>query len=252
MDAGPGSTTSRPCNQRLVCDDFERNAAGAAPLDWRLEVFPSDSGKLAVDTTRAVSGSNSVKMTITNNVLTNTRIHRSLTPANSLKALYGRVRLWTTGDPNNVGHWDFVNNWGYVPGVARTPQNQAWYTFGGGWGTLSAFNLAPGLDCCMPCSEQGKPGPTLPHNRWVCLEWRADTEKHEMQFWIDGKLIPELTVKDPTTAGSCIGKTYIGPEYFETVSVGWLRGMAQAAGPLETWIDDFSIDTQPIGCDLTP
>jgi hypothetical protein len=132
--------------------------------------------------------------------------------------------------------------------MTASTSDYVWYTYGGGGHSdrFSAYYLAPGYDCCMPCAGPGAPV-AITLGQWTCLEWQFDGAQNEMRLWADGVLIPELTVSGATTAGSCVGATFTGG-VFDQVSLGWAKVNSEDAGTMDMWLDDVSIDTQRIGC----
>ena len=95
----------------------------------------------------------------------------------------------------------------------------------------------------MRAAQTAKPPVSLPLQNWVCVEWQFDGVHDEMRLWLDGKSVDALTVTKPQCGAAWPAPT------FETLEVGWLNAPAEAAGPMEMWVDDVAVDPKPIGCD---
>jgi hypothetical protein len=86
-------------------------------------------------------------------------------------------------------------------------------------------------------------------NRWACVEWRFDGAKKELDLWLDGALVPALSVRQKANnTGTCQNSSWSGiwePPTFNRIGIGF-QHYQQGGG--ELWIDDFAIDEKQIGC----
>ena len=238
-----------PCSGRLVCDDFEKATSGdkpAAPF-----IVSTNKGAVVVDSTRAFSGKNSVKVTIDPTTSSDAyrRAFLQLKGAPLLplpdNAVYGRFMIWTDRIPDKTVHWTFAHGDGPLPGGLR-----ATYNYGGMGGLMANYykNSTPNPTDCWQTKTQ-----TFPTNKWACVSFMLDGKNSEMKFSLDGVDIPELHVMGMTkTDATCTvkgvdGKWY-GPNPFENISVGWESYQHDVAGKHTAWIDDVILDDTPVPC----
>jgi hypothetical protein len=232
----------------LICDDFEANDAGVIPAGWDFTVYPNAAGTALVDTTRAVSGTKSVKFESVQNAVFNSIVqlrHNLALPQNNF---YGRMRVWFPKTPQ-PHHWNLIEGWGYLPNTSRTQQNEILYQYGGSvqigspmlpdaGHTLSAYYLSNSTDC-----EQSSLG-WMPVQRWVCVEWQFDGTNNAARFWLDGTEVTDLAITDPRSG---CGGTWTAP-VFERVDLGWYNVQTENGMPMDLWVDDVAIDSARVGC----
>ncbi|MCA9669318.1 MAG: hypothetical protein KC503_27170, partial [Myxococcales bacterium] len=238
-----GADAADPCASALVCERFETFSAGQPPpAPW---LTRENGGTVAVDTTRAYSGSKSVKFTT--NTAGSGSFRRALIgyegaplfPA-AADHLYGRMMIWLEAAPTGSVHWTNVQGEGDVPNQSF----RALIRYGGQHdGKLMANYETQGVGSdCWKHSQT-----TIPEKRWACFEWHFDATKDQMSFWLDGGAIADLTV---TAKGSgCISNGTNGNWYFPTfdrVYVGWEH--YQQTSQRTMWIDDVAFSNQRIGC----
>ena len=133
-----------------------------------------------------------------------------------------------------------------VPGFPNL--TQAVYRYGGqinGNLLMSNYDTQPGrLSDCAQRSQV-----KVPMNTWSCVEWRFDGTKKELDFWLDGTIVPALSVRQKANnTGTCQNTSWSGvwePPTFNRIGVGF-QHYQQGGG--ELWIDDFAIDTKQVGC----
>jgi hypothetical protein len=244
-DAGPDAGTladggsDAGCTGTFLCDDFEGDALGSPPAGWGLTLYPDDAGVIEVDNTRAHSGSHSVHISTSLSNFGNSLVQIVEPLSLPDNAYFGRFWLFMPVIPG-PHHWDLIISPGTVPGQP----NGAWYQYGGGdqlpdgGSSLAAYYVSSTTDCGQYTTAW------LPTQQWTCVEWQFDGANDEMRFWLDGQLIPELTVTNPRTG---CGGTWDAPT-FESMNLGWYNAQPQPGTSLDMWIDDAAAGLQRVGC----
>jgi hypothetical protein len=256
-DAAPASDaapTGGACATALYCDDFESYAAPGNPGGmWKTST--QAGGTLSVDATHAYSGKNAVHVMNPGGAAFE-RAFMSLEGAPIFPlphdTLFGRMMIYVTKVPSSTVHWTIIQGEGsMVPGFPNL--TQAVYRYGGqisGNKLMSNYDTQPGrLSDCAQRSQVA-----VPENKWACVEWRFDGELKELDFWLNGTIIPALSVRQIAVPaqGACQNPTWSGvwePPTFDAIRLGWQH---YQQGPGEAWIDDVAIDTKRIGCPAAP
>ena len=240
------------CGTALLCDNFDSYTAPGAPGGmWRVDV--SAGGMASVDTTRAFSGTKAVHVTVPGTASYERAFigvrGAPLFPL-SKNVIFGRMMIYVTRAPTTTAHWTFVQGQGtVVPGIPNA--TDAVYRFGAqinGTRFLAQYDTVPSSDCAQRSMQM------VPQNRWACVEWRFDGELKELDFWLDSKIDPALSVRQrANNTGSCQVSSFPGiwePPIFNSLSVGWQH---YQTSPGEMWIDDFAFDTKGrVGCPAPP
>lgn len=228
----------------MVCDDFEGGGFPQAPFQ-----ITTSSGDVTLDTTRAVSGTHSVKVSIDPTTPGDTYRHAmlSITGAPLIPlandTTYGRFMIYTDRIPDQTVHWTFAHGDG--PIGDGTSAN---YNLGGMGGLMANYyrDTNPAADCW-----QTKDVP-FPTGRWVCVAFLYDGSNNEIRFWLDGAEVPELHVLgNQKTAQTCTDSSVDGKWYapqFSNLGVGWESYQHDVDGGHVAWIDDVVFDTAPIAC----
>ncbi len=258
--AGADAGASNPCSGALVCDDFESDAVGAAPgSPWSVSLTNAPQGAIAVDSTRAHSGSHSLKVAVgAASGYRSAMLGYARNLPVSGNDLYGRMMTWLESAPSTSVHWTFIDGYGLVPGQSY----HSVYRYGGqlpisdggtfvgsqlmaNYDTPDFYQSPPvgvGSDCWMHSDKK-----VVPTGRWACVEWRFNGAANKMQFWLDGSELTDLAMYG--TGQGCSQQsasfTWTAPT-FERIDVGWESYQADDARTL--WIDDVAIGTQRIGC----
>jgi hypothetical protein len=247
VDAPPMETAVDPCVGRLVCDDFEKSVGKpGAPFN-----LSTNKGSIAIDTTRAFSGKQSVKITVDATTSSDTyrRAFLTLKGAPLLpianNTVYGRFMIWTDRIPDKSVHWTFAHGDGPVgSGLTAT------YNYGGMGGLMANYykNSTPNPTDCWQTKTQ-----TFPTSKWTCVAFQLDGKNSEMRFWLDGTEIPELHVvgmskTDATCTVKGVDGKWYAPNPFQNISVGWESYQHDVAGAHTAWIDDVILDDAPIAC----
>ncbi len=256
--AGADAGTSA-CAPALFCDDFESYAPGGPPGgEWSTT---QNGGTLAIDTTRAHSGTRSVKIAAAASTgfrsVMIALAGQGLLPVAG-NAIYGRMMFWLDSAPETSVHWTFIDGQGLVPGTTY----HAVYRYGGqlpitsdasfvgsqlmaNYDTPDSYStppVGPSSDCYVQSSAR-----VVPVAAWTCVEWSFDGSMNAMRFWMNGVADTDLTMTG--TGQGCVNQpsTYewLAPS-FQRVDLGWESYQPDAAR--DFWIDDVALGTQRIGC----
>ena len=242
-----------PCASALFCDDFESYASPGNPGGrWQTSTAygGNTNGTVSVDTAHVYSGKNAVHFSTPGNA-TNEHAFIMLQGAPYFPVaddtFFGRMMVYVTKVPTSTVHWTMVEGQGTkVPGFPNL--TEAVYRYGGqinGNLLMSNYDTQPGrLSDCAQRSQV-----KVPMNRWSCVEWRFDGTKKELDFWLDGAIVPALSVRQKANStGTCQNTSWSGiwePPTFNRIGIGF-QHYQQGGG--ELWIDDFAIDTKQVGC----
>ncbi|MFT3838071.1 MAG: hypothetical protein QM723_13885 [Myxococcaceae bacterium] len=251
-DAGPADSGFH-CGTALLCETFDEYDAGAL-LDgvtfgpWRVNVQDS-SASANIDTTRSTSGTNAFHVHIDQNASSGAQLKtRSNVPlfASTRTQLYGRFMMYLGPDGTSI-HWTMWGASGTVPQGTTSAGAYATYLF-------SAFNLnnanefgevygndGTGQDCYH---ESHVP---MPIDDWACISFSVDSAAIQYRMSVDGGVIPSMSLD--TMGDGCVtppNQTWWGP-LFDQFYIGALS-FHPMTGPLDLWIDDLIVDTQPVGC----
>jgi hypothetical protein len=250
-DAGADSAMdapSDPCATALFCEDFEGQELGTPPSGaWTDNA--NGNGSVSVSDTRAVSGSRSAHFS-TDGAASYQRAYISLEGAPvfplTANAFYGRMMVWLASPPNDGVHWTMIQGEGAVAGETYTSV----YRYGGqhhdqnGASRLMA-NYDTGGGVSSDCWQHSQTA--MPTGSWACVEWHFDGEVDQLDFWLDGAPLADLTVLGE--GEGCIangtGGKWFGPT-FDQLQLG--LESYQTDEPRELWIDDVVIDDERVGC----
>jgi hypothetical protein len=266
--SGGADAGTDPCKTALLCDDFESYSTGAPPNGkWTNN---QTLGTIAVDTTRAHSGTKSVKLSAKDNgdagsgnsyrSVMITLSDKTLLPPSG-NVLWGRMWFWLQSAPTGNVHWTFIAGYGPVPNQSY----HAVYRYGGQTpitnnGTFVGSQLMANYD--TPDSYQTPPvGPksdcwlhggnteVVPVGTWTCVEWMFDTGKNTMRIWQNGSELTDLAMTG--TGQGCVNQPATPPYVwlaptFDQLDLGWES--YQDDGARNIWIDDVGIGTQQLGC----
>jgi hypothetical protein len=252
-DAEPNTAAApNPCANSLFCDNFEEYAAGGLPSPtWGAS---QSGGSLVVDTTRAHSGKQSIKVSAA--ASTGYRsILISLSKAGVVPTannhLFGTMAFYLDSSPTTSVHWTFIDGFG-----ATSSGYHALYRYGGqtpdangntlmaNYDTPDSYGtppVGPSSDCWLHSTT------VVPTAVWSCAEWEFDGPNNSMRFWLDGAAIADLTMTG--TGQGCVHQpdtfTWLAPT-FSRIDLGWESYQADAARTI--WIDDVAIGTVRLGC----
>jgi hypothetical protein len=220
---GPSAAPSACAGK--FCDDFESFAAGGAPAgSWKAAL---DRGTLAIDETKAWSGSRAVRFTHQGapaKMFIELRQPVLPMPGN---LVYGRLMYYLTKSPSGqYSHFEIVRGGGPLAGGGRAQLNT------GAENGKVVLNYEPG-DCTKYSQVP------FPEKRWTCYQWRFDGAKNDIHEWVDGVSADDVPV---APAGQC----WRAPMAVDTLHVGWQS--YHGTQPVELWIDDVAVGDQPIPC----
>jgi hypothetical protein len=246
VDSGADAPSSDPCKTALLCDNFDTYAVGAAPAGpWKTAT--NANGSVKVDQARAFSGAQSVKVATDNKAAYQRAffyVENAPVFPTMGNVIYGRMMVWTDQAPMDGVHW--TNIQGEGPASALGKSFTALYRFGG----MSTQHLMGNYETsgvATDCWNSSKTA-TMPTGRWACMEWRFNGPNDEMNFWLDGQPVPDLTVVDK--GQGCVSHDtmdhWFAPQ-FSRMNLGFESYQADSA-PRTLWIDDVVLDTKPIGC----
>ncbi len=237
-----GASAGGTCQMALFCDDFESYVAGAAPAGgWRAGM---SNGTVRVDTVRAFSGTKAARFQMTAGMPAYRRafMARAGAPIFPLpgNVMHGRMMVWLDQAPVGGVHWTNIQGEGPVAGQMF----RALYRYGGMYQKLMANYETSGVKTdCWKNSQT-----LMPEKRWACLQWRFAGATNQLDFWLDGKAVNDLTVVQK--GSGCIAHdtqdNWFAPT-FDTLQLGW-EHYQEAATPIDLSIDDVAIGTAAIAC----
>jgi hypothetical protein len=199
-----------------VCDGFEGGA-----LDARYREINFGPSAVSLDTTRAHTGTTSVKVQSTNF----TQMLATPVPG---PRFYARVYL-TSDTPMNPGHNTYINA-GEGDG---DPNHGEWVRVGEHREQLELNRKSDDKELLSSGDYNSLEGATqLAADRWYCLEVLYDGPGSEVRVWVDDVEVAEFHATDWTAD-------------YETFKFGYER----YHGPDKTlWYDDLVLATERIGC----
>jgi hypothetical protein len=217
-----------------ISDDFESGAL----TKWQLtDPFgnPLQAGNtqysVTVDTTRAHSGTHSVKVH-------NGGLFGVAPPG---PEFYGRAFMWLGSTPGTIpsgGHW------GSIIGAGTGPTGAVEVRMGGQFGIL-IYNYSTNDDVILSAPNffnGGMDAGTSPMvGAWMCVEFFFG--KDALRTWINGAEIATLDVTPATTWDHGM-KAPWSPAY-TAVRLGYANYNANA---IDVWYDDVAIGTQRLCC----
>jgi hypothetical protein len=251
IDAGMDSGFS--CGTALLCETFDEYDAGAltngATLGpWKVNIQDS-SASADVSTMRSTSGAQAFHVHIDQNASSGAQLKtRASIPlfASTRTQLYGRFMMYLGPDGTSI-HWTMWGASGTVPQGTTSAGATATYLF-------SAFNLnnvnefsevygnsITGQDCYHGSNV------LMPVNDWACVSFSVDSAAIQYRMSVDGGVIPSMSLD--TMGDGCVNQanqSWWGP-LFDQFYIGALS-FHPMTGPLDLWIDDLIVDTQPVGC----
>jgi hypothetical protein len=248
--AAGGGTPAALCPEgTLFCDDFEEDALGQAPgSPWAAST--NGGGLVAVDGTRAFSGTKSVLATAPTGA-SYRRAYIGLDAASGIfpaaaTGMYGRAMFWLEAAPTEV-HWTMIQAEG--PTTTPAPTHAAQYRYGGqhDTGRLMAnyeTNSGVSTDCYAHAQTT-----IIPTGRWACFEWHFAVATNEMQLWLDGSDVAGVHVVD--RGEGCVGQATAGqwqaPPAFTNLYLGWEHYQAWSSD-IRMWVDGVAVSTERVGC----
>lgn len=215
-----------------IHDDFESGSLSKWTVTDPFGGTLQSPATLAIDTTKAHSGMDSVK------------IHNGgvIGVAPPASAFYGRFWVWLATNPSpgrgSGGHWGWVMAPGTSPdgGMAEIRQ--------GGQFDILIDNDSVGDDIVLSdpnLFNDTDGGVTPPIAQWICVEFFYG--KDSLRTWLQGTEISALDVT-PTTVWAH-GMTAPWSPAYSAIRIGYA---GYNGNQIDLWIDDVAIDANRIGC----
>ncbi|KAK7026300.1 FAD/NAD(P)-binding domain-containing protein [Favolaschia claudopus] len=217
-------TGSAP-SKGMIGTDFE----GTIDSSWGVIVTAQSGGSATVDTTKAHSGSHSLKVVSTGGF--SNHIFYGLS---NLSALGGGSDIYGRYYANfmNAFTQDHITHMMMTDPVAQTLR------MGGQFGVLD-WNRASD-DSIMPdgSPDSNAGSIAIAANTWYCIEFHLSKSSGQIQTWVNGNVVPSLT-----TPQSRWGSSYIpNPSNW---GLGW---ESYGSAPNTIWYDDIALGTSRLGC----
>lgn len=242
----PDATVSPSCEDAWLCDDFESYGTGTTP-NGRWSALTT-GGTVTVDGTKSVSGTKSVHFHVDHSASFRRAMLQIGTQGTAISAtnvVWGRMQMYLTAAPtyNNGAavHWTNIQGDGTVDGMGF----RAFYRYGGMHERKMMANYETNgvsTDCAI------NPDYNIPVGEWACVEWRYNGPNNEMNFYVNGAAVPELTVVEMSDycGGNDTDHHWYAPT-FDIFKFGWEQ-YQQATNDIDYWIDDVALDDARIGC----
>lgn len=253
VDASIDAPRGLVCGAQKLCETFESLPTGALANNATVGPYRADvqtSGTLAIDTTRAYSGTRSLKAHIGGGAKGGGRLWASggALFAPTQRHIYGRFMMWNATDAQSV-HWTLFGASGVVPAPSPAAGHTTTYLFSAAddkkWMAVFYDNQTQ-QDCWNHASE---PIPVAtPTNQWTCVAFEADADAIRYRLSLDGRPITSFSVN--TTGQGCLNAGPTTPWYGPSFDRFYLGAMSfhNMSGPLDVWFDDLVVDTAPVGC----
>lgn len=221
----------------LFSDDFESYAEGEVPAaPW----VKSGGGKVFVDASKSRSGKKSVHFISGEQYKNRAFIglfDKAIFPLKKNR-YYGQMFMWVDeASPDGV-HWTMLQSSGKVTGKNFSAEIR----YGGQHRKRLMANYETNgvkSDCWQHSTVQ------IPEKRWFKIAWFFDGKNNLMKFWLDGKPLDEIAVKDK--GEGCVSNDLEGKwlfPVFENIQIGWVDYQPNG-GERNVWIDDFQISSKP-------
>ncbi len=252
IDASIDAPRGLTCAGQPLCETFDTLPAGNLANNAMVGGFRADvqtSGTLAIDTTRAYSGTQSLKAHIGGGAKGGGRLWASggALFAPTRRHLYGRFMMWNSNDSNST-HWTIFGASGVIP-TGPSAGHTATYLFSAAQtkNFMAVFyDNQTAQDCWHHASE---PVPVAaPTDHWTCVAFEADADTIKYRLSLDGRAISSFDVN--TTGDGCLNAPGTTPWYGPSFSQFYLGAMSfhNMSGPLDVWFDDLVVDTAPVTC----
>ena len=225
----------------VVYDDFESGSLGQWTVtDRDFNPFMAGQSVVTIDTTRAHSGTHSVKVSTSNG---SGGLFGRTPPG---QAFYGRAWVFMDADPG-MGHWEGIVASG--PGRNEGGSAPEQLRLGGQFDIL--YLNASQTDGYFLNDNNffvDHVGPAPPVSKWVCEEFFFGTET--VRWWITDQGMPPSST--PTIDVEPTSHWYQGqpPSPWSPTYASIVLGYGTfGAAALDVWYDDVALDTNRICCD---
>ncbi|HPE48336.1 MAG TPA: hypothetical protein PLR76_08070 [Hyphomonas sp.] len=214
------------------CDGFESAETGAAPgAPWAVDLA---NATLAVDDTRAASGSKSVRIDLAG---------KGTGFLTAPGARSGRMKVFLEAAPEGDVHWTLIELRGKRPSDGHIAELRigGQHPVAGGSRLMANYETPEGYtDASAPmsdCWHHAAGTDVMPTGRWTELSWKAGADGKTLEVSIDGVPVPALTVEGH--GQGCLHQpadyAWELPDITE-VNLGWES--YQPDGPRHIWVDD--------------
>jgi hypothetical protein len=241
------------CAGQPLCETFDGLATVFLTHNINIGGFRADvqtGGTLSIDTSRAYSGTKSLKVHIDGGSRGGGRLwaHDGALFAQTRRHLYGRFMMWNEREANSV-HWTIFGASGVVPAPSPAAGHTTTYLFSAAETKkfMAVFYDNQTQQDCWHHSQQLVPiAPTT--GRWTCVTFEADAENIRYRMSLDGTEVTSFSVN--TTGDGCLNAGPTTPWYGPAFDQFYLGAMSFHAmdGPLDIWFDDLIVDTSPVAC----
>ncbi|WP_052692048.1 hypothetical protein [Teredinibacter purpureus] len=251
------------CSESIViCENFEHSDVPPSP--WQF----NESSNLSISTTQTYSGSQALEVHATGGGYNAHYLRLDLQAYPNIQTeLFGRMMVHLSDENALGGDFTFIEARGKAKTSSGAPPNTPVVYRGRLDGRHDHFmanydtwvdNNNDGAtdwltDCWKHPNANGAIAPPaeyqLPKNQWACVQWHYSAPNNEMAFWLDGKELTDLHVRN--TGDGCLGNAqqnqWTGPESFEVIQVG-IEQYHNGAKPRTLFIDDIALDDSMIAC----
>jgi hypothetical protein len=245
------------CSSLALCDNFDTQAAGAAPDTTRWMMIGAKTCStqgtpwpFAVDATQSHSPPNSMKVMGGDScgpLMLNTSAFTKITGGE----VYGRFYMRLSDTSMTFDH-AFLMALGLTTGAFNT-NNQAGYlqlASQGAGGATNVFMWQTSDGNILPNKNSaGGATSTYPKaNTWTCVEFHTSMATGALETWVDSKAVAGITFIPGTTAKmSGVNDQWTAPAPFKPTSIGF--GWTVFSGEsLTIWFDDIAVGSSRIGC----
>jgi hypothetical protein len=252
IDASIDAPRGTVCAGQPLCETFEALPAGNLAHNATIGGFRADvqtGGTLAIDTTRAYSGTHALKAHITGGGSGGGRLwaRNGALFAPTRRHLFGRFMMWSEREANSV-HWTLFGASGVVP-AGPSAGHTATYLFSAAEDKkfMAVFYDNQTQQDCWHHSQQLVPV-AAPTDHWTCVAFEADADAIRYRMSLDGTPVTSFSVD--TTGDGCLNAPATTPWYGPSFDQFYLGAMSfhPMSGPLDVWFDDLVIDTTPVMC----
>lgn len=225
-----------PCAGAALCASFDELPAGALVNNAEVGAFRAQvqtGGTLAIDTTRAYSGTQSLKAHIDGGGSGGGRLFASDGPlfATTQRHLFGRFMMWNATDANSV-HWTIFGASGEIPdGPSAGHTGTYLFSAADDKKFMAVFyDNQTRQDCWHHADE---PIPVAADGEWTCVTFEADAEGIRYRLGIDGRAIDSFDVN--TTGDGCLNAPGDTPWYGPAFDRFYLGALSfhPMSGPLD-------------------
>ncbi len=247
-DAAPGLV----CAGQPLCETFDTLPTGTLAHNAAIGGFTADvqgGGGLAIDTTRAFSGTQSLKAHIDGGGGGGGRLwaRDGALFAEPRRHLFGRFMMWNATDASSV-HWTLFGASGVVP-TGPSAGHTTTYLFSAAEDKqfMAVFYDNQTAQDCWNHADEPIPVATAT-DHWTCVAFEADADAIHYRMSLDGRPITSFSVN--TTGQGCLNAASDTPWYGPTFDQFYLGAMSfhDMSGPLDVWFDDLVVDTAPVAC----